>query len=464
MVRKRSNSFTKSLRDYIVPLIGLGLIGLLIYSLFYNSGTQDTQDTIKYENQIGLEVTLDNDITESYIVYPWENKKKIEGAINLYKWERILVKEWSVSVVFPSVWNLKLDKNGDMKYEEDGSVSLLSSDLWLDNETELNVNLQYGKVIVEANSHISFSQNEVESSVYLLSGSAEVRNLAWVSSPLWVWQKIIISRLNASLDTVDMSLYKDELDDFFLTSDWFIKNNGSRYIWWNNDETGTGTNSVSSSASNILSFHNFVDESYVSSSSINITGNYIWDEVARISLNWVEAKLSSENSSFLFEAVDVSSRENDMIFKVYDDANDLLSKFLYVVYYSSGEADSSNNSLFNVKNYAVDGSLFTFTSPNTKDTFSTFSSFVTIKGKVLAKGIKKVSVNGYFLKSFNGNTWRYHADVRYNNLRTGTNVYEIKYFDEDDNVVYANNFTIIKKPIGSTSIKVPVYSDEAQIQ
>jgi hypothetical protein len=63
----------------------LGLIVLLIYSVFTGSQTDETANSIKYENQIGLEITLDNDITDGYIVYPGENKKKIEGNISLYK-------------------------------------------------------------------------------------------------------------------------------------------------------------------------------------------------------------------------------------------------------------------------------------------------------------------------------------------------------------------------------------------
>ena len=148
MVRKRAGSVSKYLKDYIVPIIWLGLIILLIYSVFSGSSTNETENSIKYENQIGINITLDNDLTNGYIVYPGENKKTIEGDVSLYKWERVLVKEGSVSLDFPSVWNFRLDKNGDLKYDENCDLSLKSSDLWLNTTSKLTINMEYAKVFV----------------------------------------------------------------------------------------------------------------------------------------------------------------------------------------------------------------------------------------------------------------------------------------------------------------------------
>jgi hypothetical protein len=78
--------------------------------------------------------------------------------------------------------------------------------------------------------------------------------------------------------------------------------------------------------------------------------------------------------------------------------------------------------------------------------------------------VASVSVNDYPLKSFDGTYWRYHANVAYNNLKTGTNVYEVKYFDKTGSLIYQNNFTIVKKPLSSQSGTSDVYSDEAQVQ
>lgn len=469
MARRRPWSITKGLKDYIVPIIGLVLIFFLIYSFFREPASNETLDSIKYENQIGIDISLDSDITDGFIIYPGENRKQIEWDTILYKWERVFVKEGSISLDFPSVWNFRLDKNGEFKYEENGNVSLESSDLWVDSLSDIVLNLKFGQVILSPDSHASFSQNEVESSIYLISWTAEVRNLSWASGILWSGQKITISRMNASEESLDFSLYREELDEFFKASDWFIKNNGSKYLDDNEVESWEDDVSSSpvSSGNSILSFDNIQDESYVSSESITISGNYAAEyNVANIRLNGIDAQLDTTTNTFSFEEVDSSSRENDLVFKVYDESNDLISKFLYVVY-NQWWGDSEDAGSFSVKHYDVDGSQFTFTSPTTKNTYTTSTTFVTIKGNVLAQDITKVSVNGYVLKSFNGSTWRYHADVRYNNLKTGTNVYEVKYFDATGKLVYSNDFKIFKRAPGSTSSSLTpannIYSDEAQL-
>jgi hypothetical protein len=133
------------------------------------------------------------------------------------------------------------------------------------------------------------------------------------------------------------------------------------------------------------------------------------------------------------------------VFKVYNENSELISKFIYVVYYEwwkDTTVKQTQNNWFTVKNYSVDGAKFTFTSPTTKDTFTTTDSFVTIKWEVLAQWIAKVSVNDYPLGSFKWSTWRYHADVNYDNLKDGTNIYEIKYFDINGKLVYQNLIAI----------------------
>jgi hypothetical protein len=52
--------------------------------------------------------------------------------------------------------------------------------------------------------------------------------------------------------------------------------------------------------------------------------------------------LDKAEKTFRFENVSVANRENDLVFKVMDASNDVLSKFVYTIYYS-GSATTSNN-------------------------------------------------------------------------------------------------------------------------
>lgn len=452
-----NNQFSKTLRDYFVPIIWLFLIILLIFSFFSWWWDSELENTIKNENQVPLNLSLDNDLTEAYIVYPGENKVKMESDKDLYKWERVLVKEWSISVNFLSVGSFKLSKLWELSYLENWELAINSWDLFVNSSSNLTINMKFWKVLIWQNSAVSISQNEMSSSVYLLDWTAEVRNLAWKSSVLAKWQKISISRLESNDKDLNLSLNKEEIDEFFKASDWFIVNNWAFYLSKkeeNDEKTSTWTtnttNLTNSNNPNLLNFDNLQDETYVSSSSINISWTYTNENITSIKLNNIEASINKETKTFNFKDISVSQKENNLVFKIYDDTNTLLQKFVYVVYYKAGESTSSQTG-FQVTNYNVDWSDFKFSEPSSSNSFTTTSSFVTIRWLVTAKGISKVSVNDFELSSFNWSTWRYHADVKFNNLKEGTNVYNIKYFDAKWNMVYKNDYTIIKKPITSSS-------------
>jgi hypothetical protein len=139
-----------------------------------------------------------------------------------------------------------------------------------------------------------------------------------------------------------------------------------------------------------------------------------------------------------------------------DASNDVLSKFVYTIYYS-GSATTSNNTSWNPPNfgnpqiYDVDPSQFTFTAPTTGNTYTTTENDILLRGKVLARWIDSVVVNGYKLSSYEtaGWTWRYNARTILDNLAEWTNVYTIQYMS-NGNVVYTNTFTIVKW-IGSST-------------
>jgi hypothetical protein len=373
----------------------------------------------------------------------------------LYKWEKVIVKEWSVNLASNSEFDFKVGKLWELKYLESWQFEVSSGEVWVNAYVPMNITMNFAKLKIDANTHLSLAQNEMWTTIYLITWFVEVSNLGNKSSVLAPWEKITISRQDASRTDVDLSLLKENIDQFFLKSDWYILNKWASFWIKEIDPEATDepTNQLVSSGSSLLTFNNLIDASNVSSSSINISWTYSWDNIAKIVVNGKEAVLDTIEKSFRFENVAVPNRENDLVFKVLDASNDVLSRFVYTIYYSWWTTTSTPNTSwtswgFNVQNYNVDGSQFTFTAPTTSNTYTTSESFVTIRWKVLAKWIDSVMVNDYKLSSYetSGWTWRYHASKDNNNLADGTNVYEIKYYS-GWSLLYTNYFTIIKKEV-----------------
>jgi len=67
---------------------------------------------------------------------------------------------------------------------------------------------------------------------------------------------------------------------------------------------------------------------------------------------------------------------------------------------------------------------------------------------VPAGEVSYIMVNDFQLSKFpqGGTDWYYFANAQFGNLNEGTNLYEIKYFDDEDVVVHKQLFIIKKVP------------------
>lgn len=464
MRRRHNNNITKTLKDYAVPLVALFLIIILAFSVFSWWNNDNSDQTNLSENMTWANLEFNSDDTEVYIEYSWWDRKLVENNTSLYKWEKVIVKNGSVSIDFPILAKVNLDKMWELEYREDGSLYLDSSSLWLESKTNLKVNLRYWTVEVDEWWVINLNQNEVQSTFYSLDWLVEVSNLAWKSSLLQKWQELSILVADASSDDIDLSSLKQDFSDYFKASDWYIRNGWDFYLnnsWDEESSTGSTQNkTILWAINNYISFDNLTDESQVTTDVLNISWKYNSDMISKISLNWIDAILDIDNKTFVFKDVSLNSSVNDLVFKVYDLDDEILSKVVYTIYTSLSSSSSSSN-FWTVKTFDIDASKFVFSEPSTTWTYSTYESQVTIKWSVPAWIVSSITVNGYKLWSFNWTTWRYHAWADYNTLKDWTNIYEVKYFDSNWKVIYENYFTIIKKTSSTTN---NTYSSEAIVE
>jgi len=462
MSRIRRNKTAKTLKDYIVPIIWFVFIIIIIINSTSSSSTSNNNSKTN-ENSIWIEINTSNNETQAYIIYPGDSKKKIEWNAILYKWEKILVKEWSLEINSTPNAKLILNRLWELKYNNDWVFTLKSSDLWINTKSNFDINMSYATINISENSILSLSQNEVWSTIYLLKWKIEVNNLVWKSTMLTGGQKITVSRKNASDNSIDLSIQKDTIDNFFKSSDWFIKN------WWENylidkikkstDKSWTWKISVNNSRS-IISITSFKDEERVTSSTIDIEWNYKNSNVSIITVNGKTTKINTDTKTFSYKNFNLENNINDIIVKVYDTDRNIIWKKVYTLYLWKTLSNKTSSSWFKVKTFALDASWFKFTSPSTSWEFTTYATFVTIKWIVPKWLVSKVVVNDYKLNSFNWVSWRYHARTDYNNLKKWTNIYEIKYYKKDGSLLYVNNYIIIKKVKWSAK---KIISDEAKV-
>jgi len=309
-----------------------------LFSVFSGDDNEGTSgDDVKVESSVwGMTAKIDDADTEAYIIDEKEEKKLISSTSKLLPLQKLVVKEGTSTLDYPSVWTLKLNKMWELEVDKNGLLKLNSSDLWIDAKKSFSIDTIYSKIKISAWSVISISQNEALSTVYVISWSAEVSNLVWKKTLLWNLQKLTISNQDASNEDVDLSLSKDNVDDFFKNSEWYTKNNWDSFLSWSLLSSSWSTWSVSTWwLTNLdIELDGLRDEMVIDSSKVTISWKYSNDFVSSVTLNWVKARLDTTNKTFSFGTFTLTKKENDLVFKLFDTDDNVMSKTVYTFYYN----------------------------------------------------------------------------------------------------------------------------------
>ncbi len=465
MSRKLANNkkILKTFKDYLVPIIIVFII--LIFLLKYIFGGDNTNITNIPDNNASLNVTLSSAQTEAYVEYNGWNRTKIDGEVTLYKSEKLKVASESVKISDDSI-NLHLNRLWELKYNEDGSYTLYSSDLWWEVKKEINIEMKYATVKVNNGWVFSLSQNEVASTVYVLSGTLEVKNSAGNSTILQKGEKLVIMRNNSNDKNADLSLLKESIDDYIKNEDWFLKNNGNFFLsqpepWLSNTGTTTSTGNVatpSGGSQYYITFNTIFDEAEVSSDKTDISWNIVDDRVITVNINGKNADIDAQNKTFILKEANTSARVNDIVYKLYDTNSTLLYKWILTLHNSKWTSWGNNSSqwggLAQVQNYPIATSpLYQIITPK-QNPYTTTENVVRIEGTIPARTVSKIVINDFQLQKFVANStyWQYFANSEFGNLKPWVNIYKIQFYGTGDSIVYETNFTIIKEEVKNETV------------
>ena len=461
-MRNRRNSNIKNIKDYIAPIIIFLVIFFLIYLIFSPSDKKENIKNNTNNQQLqNSQITINfwDENTQVKKITKNNSKENFKNNEKIITWEWLIVEAWDISFNIPQKAKIWLNTNWKIIYLSNDEIELDSNNLWLETTDNFKVLTRYAKVNIFKDSIVNVNQNEVSSTIYVLKWKAEVKNLAWVSTFISAGQKIKIKNIEASKKDLDMNMLKEDISPMtFKIDDWFIKHNASIYI-----DTKENTNSGNLNEDNqesqswttdnkkiennlwLLNFDNIYDWGSVASSSTNISWKFADERIAKIIINWKNATINSKNKTFNVIWVDTSKAENDLAIKIYDNQDNILWKYLYLIYYSWAKSGQKNNNFtkVNTKSYPVNDEDFIISTPSVKN-WKTTSSENTFYGTVKNPNVASVWINGYKLKTFNWKTFRYHAYKRFKTLWEWINNYEIKYLDKDWNVILKKYITIDK--------------------
>lgn len=454
MSRRWGNNarFLKTFKDYLVPifLVLLALVLILIFSFSWRWDGQIVTDTSQF-----LSITPASSASEVYIEYTWGNKNKIDTETSLYQWEKLQVASESARAIGNGV-NFHLNRLGELKYNNEGSYTLYSSELWGETQKDISIEMRYATVSASAGSVFSLSQNEVSSSAYVVSGILEVKNMVGNAVVLQKWERIYIMRGEARDKETDLSLKKEGLNDEQKSSDWFIKNNGNFYLSQSEDtqkdqsQVSSGWSSFSQWSS-YITFKNIFDEAEITTSTLVLEWTLNDERIHIVEINGINSEINTQEKTFKLSGIDTSKKVNDIVYRVYDSNSSLLYKWILTLYNTnsspSGWSSSQSSGLASVEHYPINTSPdYTILTP-TQNPYTTTEGVVRIEWRAPAGTVRKVVINDFQLQKFipNSSSWVYFANSEFGNLMPWVNIYKIQFFWADDTVLYETNFTIIKE-------------------
>ncbi|MDP5039084.1 MAG: hypothetical protein NWP80_01400 [Candidatus Gracilibacteria bacterium] len=452
MNRRSTKNTTKTIKDYLAPIILLSIFSILLLNYLF-SGEQEVKNPVG--DDTFLTITLGDENSLGTIVYEKGDNVKISIDENkLYKTQKI--KSDNGNIIINSFNSeLNLGNLGELKYVDNNNFNHISGNLWVEAEDDIVIDMRFSNVIVKKGSVVSLYQTDVSSTIYVLDGDLEITAGNNTKTFLAKGEKLTILR-DFSKTNTEVSTLVQPIDDFFKTQEWFIQNNGQffldRNITQNIEETNENIDNslninsdVLLNTGNFIQFDNLSDQREITVSKLDIEGTIISTDVDRIEINGIRANILDNKFSLI--GFEFQNKVNDIVYRVYDINNNLLDRGVLTIYYSLGEETTNSSGLAQVQNYPIGTStIYRIISPK-ENPYTTSEKVIRIEGMVPAGNVHKIVVNGFQLTKFPklGTYWSYFANEDYGNLKDGINLYKIEYYGVEDTLLHEQTFTIIKK-------------------
>lgn len=456
MTRIKPNQSKVNYSWFILPLVIALIVVLLVFKAFFWAAKEVQVNP----NEWFINITPNVENSEINIYMSWDSPKSIEWTEKMYStdnklevksWEAKIILEWSTSKIY-------VNKLWELKYKwiiwNEENFSIINWDNWVESSSPMKFELKNFTVYWPSWVY-SFTQNMVASTVYVLKWEVTLTlNSVKNNKPItiWVGQQITIQNADLNDDTFVIEEKIEPLDDFFKEWDFFIKHNWSSYLnigqnnwnWtWTWNELWSWTSGSKWSKAIIIVYPE--DESILETNTIDIEWSINNSKVEKVTLNDKEASINKEENTFISKDFDLLDSINNVVYKAYDSDNNLLLKWVLTLYATSKEK-SKENQKPTVTTYPISSKDFRIISPS-ENPFKTTDSIVKISWSVNKWIVKFITINDFRLTSFSlfGSSWHYFANKDYWTMNDGINLYTIKYYWKEDELLNTSLFSIVKE-------------------
>ncbi len=439
----RTSKNQKSLPwKWILAIIAIGLVFFLSKSLW---------DSSSEEKWTFLRVTPWSGGQVSILSLGWK-KREIEWEWKLYSSDASLsIAAWSATIWDDTI-TLFMDKWGELAYKSLSgnvrSIDILRWRSWIEpradfelNMKNLNAKMKSGDII------LAEQQTQVYSILYALKWDIAIES-SGRNYILPAGKRIMVSQSDLANPWTTLESLAGTIDNGIRQNPFFISHNWegllseiTKTTWTLTWSSLSGTKILEENTK-FLEIVNPVDGSIVSTDLVNIEGKVLSKDVKKIVVNGKEATISPVNESFSIKWFPITSNMTDLVYRAYDAWGNVLERSLITVYNKSKTSGTDKLVPTTFPNWDKE---FRIISP-IENPYKTTKSAVTVSGVVPKNSVEYITVNNFRLKKFvaNSTSWYYYANVGYETMKDGFNLYEIKFYSANDTLLSTQLFTIIK--------------------
>lgn len=404
-----------------------------------------------------LNVTTGSGGQASVLSLGWK-KREIEWEWKLYSSDASLSIIAGSATIGDDSITLFMDKWWEISYKSlsgtTQSIDILHGRSWIEPQWNIVLNMKNLTAKLEAGDILlAEQQTQVYSILYALKWNIEIESPGR-SYVLMPGKRIMISQSDLANPGTSLDSLAGSIDDGIRQNPFFISHNGESLL---SDITKASSTPEALSWSTVLSGSKLwgentkyveiispVDGSSVATGTIAIEGKLLSKDVKKVVINGKEAIISPVNESFSVKWIQLTSNATDIVYRVYDAWGNILERSLITIYNKNKNGGTDKL----IPNTFPNGDKeFRIVSP-IENPYKTTESAVTVSGTVPKNTVEYITVNNFRLKKFTANStnWYYYANVGYETMKEGFNLYEIRFYSANDTLLSTQLFTIIKEP------------------
>lgn len=411
----------------------------------------------------GIDTTTEN--TENGTIISWSgsfvvtkndgSKKDIKVSEKFYMSDLLFsVISWTAE--FESEWGkIWLDKTSEISHNETHSGWYILSQwrMWIEAKNTIHIWLKHIEVELSEGDIALIEQQRIYSIVYILRWNGTIR---WNGreTQLNSGKRIMVSQSNLINPWVTLESLMGDIDDSIQQNAFFLARNGKALLESIEDaptqQNGSWTvNSIVWSGASIVTNGKLIvissplDGSVITGGVLSVEGRTLSAQVKKIVINDQSLLISDSPWSFRTAPITITSSTVDIVYRAYDANNNLLERWVLTLY-SSAKWTGSDKLV--PKTFPVSDKDFKITNPS-ENPYKTSLTAVTVSGSVPKWAVEYITVNNFRLKKFvaGSTNWYYYANVAYQTMKDGFNLYEIRFYWPNDTLLSTQLFTIIKE-------------------